>query len=123
MKKINKDGIRALIMETLEEMSLGEAKKKVEEADEEAFAEDPGKESDGGVGSHNRNYDPGPEGFGEPVLSLDDNDIQTFTNAVKAYNSDDEMSKAGAAVHLKPLAEKIKAIVKAAEDRAKNKPA
>ncbi len=32
MKKINRNGIRALIIETLEEVALGEAKKKVEEA-------------------------------------------------------------------------------------------
>jgi|GEM_PF-5501976 len=42
MKKINKNGIRALIMETLEEISLGEAKK-VEEMEEPSV--DPGDET------------------------------------------------------------------------------
>lgn len=38
MKKINRDGIRALILETLEEVSLGEAKSKVKEAEGEVEA-------------------------------------------------------------------------------------
>lgn len=40
MKKINRDGIRALIVETLEEISLGEAKEKeIEEAEDMSQAD------------------------------------------------------------------------------------
>jgi len=51
MKKINRDGIRALILETIEEMALDEEKQKekVEEADEVD------------VGSENPPVDPGDE--------------------------------------------------------------
>lgn len=56
MKKINLNGIRALILETLEEMSLGEAKK--EEVKEDLPTAVPGKD-DVGTGTTSSEPDEG----------------------------------------------------------------
>lgn len=59
MKKINLQGLRALIVETLEEVSLGEAKKKMEEVGMEDENPGPNPEQDVGTGMDNPDFDMG----------------------------------------------------------------
>jgi len=80
MKKINKDGVRALIIETLEEMSLGEAKKKVEEADPVHEPEPTGGYDDVPTG---KEAEPNPEDF-----AIKTNLDQATTNQlIQSYES------------------------------------
>ncbi len=105
MKKLNEDIIRKLIMETLEEVSLGEGrKKKVEEVDEPLS--DPEQDVTAGMEA-----EPQPQDFGL--------DPQQFSAALEAVNSGDEMKELGGWSVLGSIADKIKTIVKEKEGQTK----
>jgi hypothetical protein len=124
MKKINLDGLRRLIVEAIEE-ELDEAKKKVEEADEEnPLGQDPGRTD---IGMNSKDFNPTDQELSGMMQAGGSTSVPTQLNqpketiiaAIDGLSDKNDMTKRGAWSVLVSVAEwvigKDKEIKKATE--------